>query len=295
MKIQIAIPHRLIKSLPLARRLVDRRYYAHFLSEKGYASFYGVFDSFSQVRKKVPASKGYNNRKLADEYVTVRMHRIFPYDYPFIHWLYSAFSQGAASVFDIGGSVGVHYHAYKKFVDYPAGLAWQVCETPEIVEVGREIVARLNVSNLSFTESLTPGDVKASIWISAGALQYIENGQLHRLIRDCQNRPQHIILNKLPVYDGEDFVVAQNIGEGCYSPCNVYNRRRLIEEMEQLGYQLIDTWDVLERALYLPGHPEKSFNCFTGMYFRTESKNKSLKNMADNHTREKLTRDLRPA
>lgn len=34
-----------------------------------------------------------------------------------------------------------------------------------------------------------------------------------------------------------------------------------------LGYTLWDEWRVPERSLYLPGHPEKNVQSFSGLYF----------------------------
>ena len=70
------------------------------------------------------------------------------------------------------------------------------------------------------------------------------------------------------MYDGEDYVTAQNIGAGCFAPMHVYNRQRLISEIEVLGYALCDEWQVPERSLYLPGFPERCIPAHSGLYFR---------------------------
>jgi putative methyltransferase (TIGR04325 family) len=256
-----------LKRLPLIRNWQKRRRLAHFLSEEGFASFYGVFGSFSEARDALPKSKEHNQRALTAEYVNVRRHRVFSYDYPVIYWLSVAFRHGTASVFDIGGSVGVHYHAYKKLLVYPPSLTWQVCDLPEIVQVGRELAARNSETQLTFTDTLDPASVQADIWITAGAIHYIENARPNSLLAACKKRPTHFILNKLPLYGGDDFVSAQNIGKNSFAPQYVYNRKRFLTDIESVGYHLVDSWEVPECSFYLPGHPEKSFRKFSGLYF----------------------------
>jgi len=200
-----------VKALPIMRTYVDRRRYAHFSSKEGFASHYGVFDSFAQAREMCPPSREFNQRELTDEYVNIRTKQVFTYDYPVIFWLHNAFAENSTTIFDIGGSVGVHYHAYKQVLDYPLRTTWLVFETPEVVQVGREIATRMGSLQLSFTDSLDMSQVEADIWISAGALHYIEDARPRRLLANCRKCPTHIIINKLPVYSGEDFVTAQNM------------------------------------------------------------------------------------
>jgi putative methyltransferase (TIGR04325 family) len=175
------------------------------------------------------------------------------------------------TIFDIGGSVGVHYHAYQKIMSYPTGVRWSVCETPEIAAVGREIAQQTLASDLIFTDTFDSTYLDSDIWLAAGSLQYIEHGQILSLLDRCQHKPTHIILNKLPMYDGEDFVSTQNLGKGCYSPFYVYNKRRFIENLIPRGYEVVDTWTIPERDLYLPGYPKRSFSSFTGIYFKLKT------------------------
>lgn len=256
-----------IKRLPLILRWREQRHLAYFLSEAGFTSFYGIFRSFPEARDSLPKSKEHNQRALAAEYVEVRCHRVFAYDYPVIYWLSEAFRSGATSVFDIGGSVGVHYHAYKKLLAYPQSLTWQVCDLPDIAQIGRELAECSAATRLTFTETLDPGSVQADVWISAGAIHYIEDARPSSLLAGCKHPPRHLILNKLPLYEGGDFVSAQNIGAHSFAPQYVYNRQRFVTDIESLGFHLVDSWDVPECSFYLPGHPEKSFGKYSGLYF----------------------------
>jgi putative methyltransferase (TIGR04325 family) len=171
------------------------------------------------------------------------------------------------------GSVGVHYYAYRKFVDMPPTLTWRIIEVPAIVAIGRKLAAERGATMLSFTEDLQEGltSAGADVWISSGALHYMENARPSDLLKRCIEMPMHILLNKLPLYEGDDFVTAQNIGDGCFAPMHVFNLDRLIRGVEALGYTLRDRWAVHERSLYLPGYPERSFPSFTGLYFAADS------------------------
>jgi putative methyltransferase (TIGR04325 family) len=240
-----------------------------FLAKEGYGFYFGLFDSFADAREWLPSNPGFDHEALATEYIQVRTQQVFAYDYPVMWWLDQAFRHGATTVLDIGGSVGVHYYAYRRYIDMPASLRWRIVELPAIVAIGRRLASERGVTALSFTEDLQEGlrSAGADIWISSGTLQYMEDARPGDLLEQCLEMPAHLLLNKLPLYEGEDFITSQNIGEGCFAPLHVFNRDRLIHGVEALGYTLRDRWAVHERSLYLPGHPERSFPSFTGLYF----------------------------
>jgi hypothetical protein len=94
-----------------------------FFSPEGFGFYFGLFDSFESARRWLPASPGFSHEALVAEFADQRTRRVFAYDYPVMWWLQRAFGEGASEVLDIGGSVGVHYYAYRSYVDMPAGLA----------------------------------------------------------------------------------------------------------------------------------------------------------------------------
>jgi len=51
-------------------------------------------------------------------------------------WLDRAFRHGARNVLAIGGSVGVHYHAHRRYIDMPPEVTLRVVEVPAIVSAG---------------------------------------------------------------------------------------------------------------------------------------------------------------
>ncbi|VTU41287.1 hypothetical protein H4CHR_06022 [Variovorax sp. PBS-H4] len=256
---------------PVTRSALVRWRRKQFLGKDGFGFYFGLFDSFAAARAWLPPNPEFNNEALATEYVEVRTQQVFAYDYPVMWWLERAFRHGARSVLDIGGSVGVHCLAYRRYIEMPPEVTWRVVEVPAIVSIGRKLAAERGVPELFFTDDLEGAlSGGAEVWISAGALQYMEDARPGDLLKRSKAMPMHLLLNKLPLYDGDDFVTTQNIGEGCFAPLHVFNRDRLIRSVEALGYTLRDRWLVHERSLYLPGYPERSFPFFSGLYFAAE-------------------------
>lgn len=237
-----------------------------FFTPEGFCDYFGVFESFDAARAWLPHSLEFDHPALAQGYDEHTRH-VFAYDYPMMWWLQQAFRGGASTVLDIGGSFGVHYYAYRRYLQMPDDLIWQVVEVPAMVAVGREFAALHEAIALRFTVDLKEAGRYASIWLSAGALQYIDEGRIDRLLQMSGARPPHILINKLPIFDGSAFVTAQNIGHGCYAPVQVFSRKSFVSEIEALGYMLIEEWKVHERSLLIPGHPELFIQAFSGFYF----------------------------
>lgn len=253
---------RLVKDL--RRKLGLKKY----LSKNGYGLHYGAFATFEEARRWLPPNREFSNPEFSDEYADHRTKSIFGFDYPMMFWLQKAFQEGADSIFDIGGSVGVHYYAYSRFLEYSDSLKWEVYELAASVERGRAMAESENVRNLTFTTKLDPSTIEADVWMAAGAIEFLEKERLERLLSATVCRPRHVLLNKLPLYDGDDYVSTQNIGNGSFTPHHVFNRRKYIADVEACGYRLVDTWPVLEREFGVPGNPEQSFRHYSGLYFR---------------------------
>ncbi|MDM0109345.1 methyltransferase, TIGR04325 family [Variovorax sp. J22R24] len=234
---------------PAARPVLLQLRREHFLSSEGCGFYYGKLENFAEARAWLPPSHEFNRACLAAEYIEVRSKRIFAYDYPVLFWLQGAFREGAASELDIGGSVGVHYDAHGRYLQMPAALAWRIVEVPAMVTIGRALATTSAASALSFTDDLAQAvrSTASDVWLSAGALQCLEEVSLAPFLRRCIARPKHVLLNKLP---------------------HVLNKHRFIESIEAMGYTPGDAWDVAERTLYLPGFPDRSLSSFSGPLLR---------------------------
>lgn len=258
-----------VKKAPGIRHWNQQRKLDFYLSPRGYGAHWGRFESFAEARAWLPASPEFQLETLADEYLEIRTQRVYTFDYPVMYWLRRAMEAGAARIFDIGGSVGVHYFAYRKYLpDYPPALEWHVSDLPLVTRRGRELAARENEPSLTFTDAMDASLIDHDVWLAAGVLEFIEDSPLDQLLAQARRRPQHVLLNKLPLHEGDDFVSTQNIGHGCFVPHRVYNRARYVAGIEALGYRLVDSWDVPERSFIIPGQPAASFDAYTGLYFR---------------------------
>ncbi len=264
-----------VKQIPLLRKLywqLTKSVYKHQFAHKGYGRFMGVFATFAEAIESAPKTKkiGYDNPKLAAEYGQMLEDDdwegsgrvIANYDYPVLFWL-SQIVKPNSQVFDFGGNVGVHFYAYQKYFAFPQDMRWQVCEVAEIVKIGDAIAHKRGIKNLSFTSEFADICGK-DIFLASGSIQYVQN-----LAQDLLkiNQPQHLLINRLPLYDGPQFVTLQNGGQVFY-PQYVFNKAKFISDLQEIGYKLIDIWEDRHDHCLIPSHPEKSLPFYYGLYLR---------------------------
>jgi len=252
----------------LVREFVQKRRLSFFRTPRAGGLHCGKFESFAQARAWLPKSPEFDNASISDEYIHDRTRRIFPFDYPTLFWLREAFEAGATSVFDIGGSVGSQYYAYQQYLTLPEGIRWRVSELPVVCRLGRELAAREGARAIEFTDSLDTSSTDEDVWMAAGVLEFFESTPLPDLLSRARRKPSHVLLNKLPLCEGEAFVSTQNVGSGSYVPHHVFNRRQFISAVEACGYVLKDAWAVPERVFEDPLNPERNFDEYSGLYFR---------------------------
>jgi putative methyltransferase (TIGR04325 family) len=264
---------RVIEQTPIIRQVYGYLIKRHFQTN-GYGRFWGVYKTFEEARQAAPKTKnvGYNDVELAQEYQQMLEQEnwensgrvVAGHDYPLLFWLNSIFEQGGGkTIFDFGGNIGVHFYSYAKYLKHPDGLTWTVCEVPEIVKVGRQIAERRVVDNLDFTCEFKDIEGK-DIFIGSGSIQYVENFH-HTLYL----KPRHLLINRLPLYNGIEFVTLQNGGKVFY-PQYVFNKTQFIENLKSIGYKLIDIWENQGHSCSIPLHPDKSFRPYYGLYFKLE-------------------------
>jgi putative methyltransferase (TIGR04325 family) len=82
-----------------------------------------------------------------------------------------------------------------------------------------------------------------------------------------RSRPRHLLLNKLPLYDGEPFVTLQN-GGPVWAPQHVFNRRQFLGALEELGYELVAAWDVPGFSCAVPFRAGHAVSRYSGLYLR---------------------------
>jgi len=246
---------------PLLESIYERRF-----ATNGIGRFRGVFSSFAEANRSAPRNKplGFNCAEYGREFRD-RLNRVYSFDYPMLFWL-NCLLRNDITIFDFGGHAGTHFYAYSKYLAYPSGLKWIVCDLPEITRAGEDLAREQQKKGISFTNRFEDCN-GADILIAAGSLQYIESPSFSEQLATLSDKPRHLLLNKLPLYNGETFVTLQNGGPS-YHPQYVFNRGQFIQSIRLVGYELVDQWSVETHPGKIPFHPEKSFYCHSGLCFR---------------------------
>lgn len=251
------------KSLVLSIPFAKERYIEKAFSTRS-PSCKGTYKSFAEAELDSPGGKlaGYDHRVIS-EFYKQRIDDFDPADYPVLFWL-SRLLPDAQFVFELGGSVGVGYYAYRRYLPFPPQLRWVICEVPESVRAGQEIAQERNASQLAFTEQRQV-DGDPDIYATFGALQYIEE-PFAEIIANLRSRPPHLLINRVPLSEEGSFITLQNNGLW-FSPYKVDNKTAFIQSIEALGYKVVDKWDMTRPNIFLT-QPENNVPKYHGMYFR---------------------------
>lgn len=227
--------------------------------------FRGTYRTFAEAVGAAGTGKqvGYDHSDMAGLYV-YRLGKLNASDYASMWWL-SQIIAANPLVGDFGGNVGLEYYAFSRYLAFPAALRWLICDVPAVVECGRKIAAERQVSHVNFTTNFADLD-GSDILHSSGTLQYVED-DIAGLIQPLARKPRHIILNRIPIHDREEFVTLQRI-RGTLCPYRVFERGPFVESIEALGYELVDTWPCAEITMRLLFHSEKELTSYSGFYLR---------------------------
>jgi putative methyltransferase (TIGR04325 family) len=251
------------------------RHRRRFFSEKGDGRHLGRYSSFDDAIASLPPSKGFDHDGFSDHYVAERTKRVYAFDYPVMFWLKAAVGAGARSILDIGGSIGVHFYAYRRYGVVPENMSWLVCELPATIAVGQRYAEENGAHGLHFRSDLEAIRPSSDIWLCAGVLEFMPRECIAELLGRSEAAPVHILINKLPLHDGSTFVSTQNLGKGNYAPHYVFNRGEFVGVLETAGYGLVDSWEIPERTMELPGISKFEIDSYSGLYFRRRTPGRS--------------------
>ena len=254
---------------PLVPRSVlrERAERACFSRRSLHARHLGAFSSFAEANAHIAgravAVDGY---VLDHEAWLEERLRLSAHDYPPLFWLSRlVFDERRSAIADFGGSVGVSFYAFERYVKFPAGVHWIVCELPQVVELGSRIARDRGESRLEFVAE--PAVLSgASVFFAAGALQYLEQ-PLGQLLTKSALHPEYLIINKLPLSARDSFITIEGGGNGFY-PCRVQSAPSFISEMRDLGYEVVGRWKCLEHAMKVVLRPDLSFAHYQGFVLR---------------------------
>lgn len=258
-----------IKNLYPVKWYLRRRYDRRFASATRSNLFRGVFPDFASAAASMPGTKplGYDNPVSAKLYEE-RRRRVYPADYPLLFWLARLLNPGC-TLYEIGGHLGVAYFGYQQYLQYPQDLRWHIFEVPAVVAAGDELVRESGNSHLAFTTKM-PSQQPVQILLAAGSLQYFEEDLAEMLTR-FSPKPASLLLNLTPVNEKPTYYTLQNIGTA-FCPYKIINEKRLIENLEKLGYVLKDQWANPEKRCFIPFVDESySLTFYKGYYLSLES------------------------
>lgn len=258
----------LVESLPL----VSDFYRHYWLFPRHPNSCRGIFQSFSEASAAIPkhVQSYYNHADISSilSWSDAQIERIHPFksiDYPVLVWLGEAF-KNSHKIFDLGGNTGYSYYAYRKYIPYPSTLHWLICEVPEAVNTGHDLLKHFDSPGLAYTTEIADAE-GSEIFLTCGTLQYLEPS-LADLLAKFRTKPLHLIIHHVPFYDGPEYITLQNLLSS-YVPYKIQNREQFISPIKEMGYELIDSWQ-LNRTCDIPFHPERHVNAYHGFYFRLQ-------------------------
>lgn len=257
------------RAVPLIRNWHRFEYEQHFMRVTGWERlFSGVYPSFAAANAAIPAGRNNSYDNPASATFLGYKSSIRSSDYPVLFWLEKLLPQNP-SVFDFGGYLGISYYSYQKLLDYPANLQWTIYDVPAVVDAGRKLAQEKEERRqLTFTTALERAQ-EFPLFLSFGSLQFPES-TFAEIFRRFSTLPPHVLINKLPFTDRETFYTLHNMGPAL-SPYRIANRDEFLKSADELGYELIDSWDNPEFGCYIPFHPSHLVRAFSGMYLRQKN------------------------
>lgn len=259
--------HRLIDrlaDLPPLRNVRRSRFERRFQRRMGHA-FHGVFATFDAAAAAVPQvlPGSYDNPEAAAMYAD-RL-QVDDHDHPALFWLYEAMANGARTVCDLGGSIGIKYYAFASRLPLGPGTTWHVVEVPAAVELGRRTALAQGVADQLRFGTDPAVAATCEVLFASGALQYLPRS-LGELLADLPRLPRRVIVNTTPIHPTRSFFTLNNIGAAC-CPYRVSARTEFLASLSGLGYSLRDQWRNIGKRLDLPFEDGLSLDHYSGFCF----------------------------
>lgn len=253
-----------VSALPGIRQGLEALFERRFAREVPETNLYrGIFQTFAEAQASAPSTRpvGYDNTGAAELY-RERTRRVYPSDYPAMFWLDRLFDEGAASVFDIGGHIGIGYYAYQRYLKFPETIRWRVLDVPAVNSAGTAWAAEHDpAKRLDFTDR--PSDIDGyDIVFASGSLQYLEY-TLADLLGSVARPPRHLLINLMPIHMTESFFTLQNMG-AAFCPYRITAEREFLGGLKALGYALRDRWENIDRRCKIAYRPEHSLDRYFG-------------------------------
>lgn len=251
-----------LREAPGMRAARRAAYERRFREARAAHLFHGVHPSFEAAARAAPptAPLGYDDRASTDLYLGHLRPDV--HDYPAFFWLRDAFAGGARRVVDLGGNVGIKYHAWTSLAPLPEAVEWRVVDVPAVVARGRELqAARPGGERLSFgTDPAALAGVDV-LYVS-GTLQYLPE-TLAQLLARAPARPPRLVVNTTALHETRSFFTLNNIGSA-YCPYRVQARGEFVASLEALGYRVRDRWANVGKSMRIPFVAGHDIDAYSG-------------------------------
>jgi putative methyltransferase (TIGR04325 family) len=255
----------LLNSLPLIkqwrRELINKK----FKNNTNAQLFNGVFESFEAAIASAPSTrpKGYDNPDSASLYL--RRLYVDEYDYPAMFWVQKSLEEGMNTFVDVGGSIGIKYYAFEKFIKYPKSFLWRVIDVPAAAQKGREFATQRGTGPaLEFSDNMSDAD-NTDVFFVSGALQYLPK-TLTEILKGFQCLPKRIIINTTPIHARNSYFTLNSIGTA-YCAYRVQAHDEFVDSIKACGYRMRHEWQNTGKSLNLPLDPEMSVEHYSGFCF----------------------------
>lgn len=244
----------------MLRRLpgLEAFYKQHFWSGPKYVNqFCGHYSTYEEALAAIPKdlSEGWGQETV------VAADHFQPSIFATMFWLSRILEEGFR-VTDFGGAVGQTHTALTQRMSIPDGVSWTVVDLPSAVRRGTELASERGTQGLYFRENLEGVD-GCDVFLSRGCIQYVQT-PLAVLLKSLNALPRYILLDKVPITDGREFVTHQNLMSAAV-PYQVFNRTKFLSSLRDLGFKIRDEWPVQELSCSIPFHPELFIECHSGM------------------------------
>ncbi|RDL48004.1 hypothetical protein BLJAPNOD_05231 [Ensifer sp. M14] len=239
----------------------------HMIARRGELT--GKYPDFDSAMAAIPkwAVAGYNNEETV-EVGLEKMCKVIDWDYPVMFWLEREFlSRGDewTNLLDAGGHIGTKYRAFSRLMNL-SKVRWEVYELPPMVKAGAEMAERDGIQEkLSFCSDVAKTR-KADILLCSGLLQYLDE-PFPKFVSRLPARPDVIILNKVALRDGKTIYSLQR-GGPAYLPYQIRERGAFLRELDTLGYDVVDAWQIQYLTHAIASHPEEGCSESWGFMLR---------------------------
>ena len=238
----------------------------------GYANqWVGMYPTWAAAMAAIPKNNpvGYDQDAAREMFKQYPTSLVRPSDYATVVHLRN-FLRPGIRVVDVGGSIGTAYYIAGKYFPLPDPMEWTIYDVPAVLDAGRHVAEREGErgKGLRFLEKLEDGG-KFDAFFSSGSLQLIEE-TLPQLLKKLDGLPEHVLINRIPVWDQPAYVCLNDMGFS-FAPYNIFNRSQWVGAMEELGYELIDSWACPESKFTVRFKPKTRLSAYSGFYFKRKA------------------------